>query len=115
MILALDANKDLGDKQELSELVKSFSLIVAHEQFHQSSPPATYKRGTEQLDCIFVTPGLLPAIAGCGFLQYDTGIFSDHCTLWINFLPEMLFLGEINNPTNFTARKLYGAFRPQDN
>eukprot|EP00957_Ditylum_brightwellii_P131766 10048336-Ditylum_brightwellii.AAC.1 len=36
VVLALNTNEDLGDKQELRELVKSFSLIAAHEQLHQS-------------------------------------------------------------------------------
>eukprot|EP00957_Ditylum_brightwellii_P077549 5893030-Ditylum_brightwellii.AAC.1 len=41
-------------------------------------------------------------------LPAQADIFLDHCALWIDFVPDVFFLGEINIPTNFSHQKLVG-------
>eukprot|EP00957_Ditylum_brightwellii_P076818 5839138-Ditylum_brightwellii.AAC.2 len=78
VILALDANEDVVEKQGLSKLANVLSLIDVHEHFHQSSPhPHTNKE------------------------QRGLTTYLQH---WL----EEFFLEEINNPMDFITRQLIG-------
>eukprot|EP00957_Ditylum_brightwellii_P139806 10652869-Ditylum_brightwellii.AAC.1 len=73
---------------------------------HPTSNPLTYLRGQKQLNYMLITPGLLPVLRLIGYLPFHTGIFSDHCAIWVDFGPDILFLGEIGSMTDPAMRKL---------
>eukprot|EP00957_Ditylum_brightwellii_P153409 11676063-Ditylum_brightwellii.AAC.1 len=73
---------------------------------HPRSHPATYLRGHKRLDCMCITPGLIPALQAIGYLPFHTGIYSDHCALWADFDPEILFLGATCSKIDPAIRKL---------
>eukprot|EP00957_Ditylum_brightwellii_P160352 12206557-Ditylum_brightwellii.AAC.2 len=57
---------------------------------------------TQQLDYILITPRLVPALQATGHLPFHTGIFLDHCTMWADFNPEIIFLGILSSSENPT-------------
>eukprot|EP00957_Ditylum_brightwellii_P143501 10932178-Ditylum_brightwellii.AAC.1 len=55
---------------------------------------------------MLITPGLIPALQATCYLPFHTGIFSDHCAIWADFNPEILFLGDISSAIDPAAQRL---------
>eukprot|EP00957_Ditylum_brightwellii_P170565 12983569-Ditylum_brightwellii.AAC.1 len=58
-------------------------LVDAFRHLHpDTTPPHTYQRSSNQLDCIFVTPTLMPALKATGFLPFNIPFLTDHGALF---------------------------------
>eukprot|EP00957_Ditylum_brightwellii_P033250 2519861-Ditylum_brightwellii.AAC.1 len=88
-------------------MLSDLNLLNARAHLHPAlTPPATYQRGTECIDYMFISPGLLPALTKAGFLPYHSTMYSDHCALWADFDPSIMFLGEKGTVLDTASRKL---------
>eukprot|EP00957_Ditylum_brightwellii_P051109 3875079-Ditylum_brightwellii.AAC.2 len=106
IVLLLDANKDILDNGQFTKFFKDNDLVDAYHHLHPQSNPATYLRGHKRLDYMLLTPGLTPALRSIGYLPFHTGIFLDHCALYADFDPEILFLGDLSSFINPATRRL---------
>eukprot|EP00957_Ditylum_brightwellii_P081263 6181570-Ditylum_brightwellii.AAC.1 len=106
MILSLDSNEDLNENGAFKKFTEDLALIDAYSHIHPTSNPPTYLRGQTQLDYMLITPGLLPALQSIVYLPFHTGIFSDHCAIWTDFDPDILFLEEIGSVIEPAMQKL---------
>eukprot|EP00957_Ditylum_brightwellii_P012937 977357-Ditylum_brightwellii.AAC.1 len=68
----MDANEEDSPTAELRQIMSSLNLIDVHNHLHDKNPaPTTYQRGTQQLDFLFISPGILPSLLTAGFLPYN--------------------------------------------
>eukprot|EP00957_Ditylum_brightwellii_P072774 5531072-Ditylum_brightwellii.AAC.1 len=65
---------------------------------------STYQWGKHQLDFLFISLGILPALLSAGFLPFKFPFVSDHCTIYADFDIDMLLNGSINNPLDIARR-----------
>eukprot|EP00957_Ditylum_brightwellii_P044324 3362898-Ditylum_brightwellii.AAC.1 len=101
VVLSLDANEDILDGGQFTKFVKDIDLVDAYHHLYPHSNPATYLRGY-----MFLTPRLTPAFCSIGYLPFHTGIFLDHCALYADFDPEILFLGDTSSSIDPATGKL---------
>ncbi|MFN9979690.1 MAG: hypothetical protein ACK53Y_07245, partial [bacterium] len=81
-----------GHDGTLSTLVCTCGLIdLLTLQHPDPLPPATYIRGKERIDFIFVSAALLPNVRHTGILPYNSILISDHCPCYIDFDSKSLF------------------------
>jgi len=81
-----------GHDGTLSTLVCTCGLIdLLTLQHPDPLPPATYIRGKERIDFIFVSAALLPNVRHTGILPYNSIFISDHCPCYIDFDSKSLF------------------------
>ena len=103
----MDANDKKGGDTNLQKFLNKHDLMDAHEQLHHHcTPPNTHQQGQEQIDYVFITPALAPALLSAGFLQFNVPFISDHCTLHVDFDADILFNGEMPNVLEPNARNL---------
>eukprot|EP00957_Ditylum_brightwellii_P045312 3434896-Ditylum_brightwellii.AAC.1 len=59
----MDANDKKGNNTNLQNFLDKHDLLDAHKQLHHHcTPPNTHQRGQEQIDYVFITPALAPAL-----------------------------------------------------
>eukprot|EP00957_Ditylum_brightwellii_P152863 11635288-Ditylum_brightwellii.AAC.1 len=68
--------------------------------------PPTYKQGKHQLDFIFITPGIVPALLTAGSLPFNIPFISNHRAIYADFDSAILFNGEYNNPIDSSKQGL---------
>eukprot|EP00957_Ditylum_brightwellii_P156017 11875537-Ditylum_brightwellii.AAC.1 len=76
IVLSLDANEDTLDDGQFTKFIKDNDLVDVYHQLHPQSNPATYLRGHQRLNYMFLTPGLTPALRSIGYLPIHTGDIS---------------------------------------
>eukprot|EP00957_Ditylum_brightwellii_P143027 10898024-Ditylum_brightwellii.AAC.1 len=106
LIFSLDSNEDSDENGQFLKFITDNGLVDAYKHMHPESHPATYLRGQKRPDYMFITHGLIPALRETDYLPFHTGIYSDHCALWADFNPKVLFLGDISSPVDPAIRKL---------
>ena len=128
IILSIDANE--GTSNKIGKfLPKSFTLdhpipTTGHDgsiatllttcglcdplclQHTSSPPPATYRRGKERIDYIFISINLMPAVIRTGIFPYDHIFISDHRPTFIDFNSILLFQEETSSITPQVYRGL---------
>eukprot|EP00957_Ditylum_brightwellii_P001697 131660-Ditylum_brightwellii.AAC.2 len=62
VVLSFDANKDLAGNRAFKKFVNETDLVDAYKHMHSTSEPTTYLSGNKGLDCLLITPGLIPAL-----------------------------------------------------
>eukprot|EP00957_Ditylum_brightwellii_P140010 10668818-Ditylum_brightwellii.AAC.1 len=63
VVLLLDANENLKVGSPLLSMLSDLNLLNVHAHLHPAlSPPATYQRGSDCIDYMFISPGLIPAL-----------------------------------------------------
>eukprot|EP00957_Ditylum_brightwellii_P076727 5831878-Ditylum_brightwellii.AAC.1 len=95
LVLSLHANEDTIEASSFKQFIEEEDLINMYKHLHSNLHPATYIQGQKMLDYVFITPGLIPALVAAGYLPFHMGIFLDHRTLFVDFDPEVLFLGDL--------------------
>jgi hypothetical protein len=81
-----------GHDGTLSTLVRSCGLIDPLLMHHpDSTPPATYDRGKEKIDFIFISTTLADATIRTGILPYNSVFISDHRPCYIDLNSHHLF------------------------
>ncbi len=81
-----------GHDGTLSTLVKTSGLVdplLIHHPEHP--PPSTYDRGTEKIDFLFVSSGLLPYVTRSGIFPYNSIFTTDHRPCYIDLDSTALF------------------------
>ena len=59
IILGMDVNEEDSPMAELKQIMSSMNLIDVHNHLHDENPaPTTYQWGTQQLDFLFISPGI---------------------------------------------------------
>eukprot|EP00957_Ditylum_brightwellii_P074709 5678700-Ditylum_brightwellii.AAC.1 len=59
----MDANDKKGGDTNLQKFLNNHDLLDAHEQLHHHCTPLnTQQRKQEQIDYVFITPALAPAL-----------------------------------------------------
>ena len=98
VIVLMDANQQLKEKNCLGNFVQSTGLIdiVAEREPHLADDP-TYLWGSKRLDYILISPGLTKAVVKVGHHPFHQHIVSDHKGIYAYFLASSLFdTGEID-------------------
>eukprot|EP00957_Ditylum_brightwellii_P066452 5044764-Ditylum_brightwellii.AAC.1 len=68
----MDTNDIKGGDTNLQKFLIKHDRIDAHEQLHHHcTPPNTHQCRQEQIDYIFITPALAPALPSARFLQFN--------------------------------------------
>ena len=112
IILMMDANEAIGkDNNGVSTIASDCNLIDVHTSRHQeAAATATYARGTNKIDYIFVTPELLPLVTRSGMLPFYSGIHTDHRGMYLDIDARALFNGKIaelySQPTRILSSKM---------
>eukprot|EP00957_Ditylum_brightwellii_P183800 14000189-Ditylum_brightwellii.AAC.1 len=75
LILSLDSNEDSEEEGQFTKFITDNDLADAYKHMHPGSHPATYLRGHKRLDCMCMTPELVPAFWAIGYLPFHTGIY----------------------------------------
>eukprot|EP00957_Ditylum_brightwellii_P173743 13228114-Ditylum_brightwellii.AAC.1 len=105
LIVGIDINEENAEGADIRHLCTNLDLVDVHHHLHgEIDAPSTYQRGKNQLDFLFISSGILPALLTAGFLPFNIPFVSDHCTIFANFDTDMLFNGSINNPLNIARR-----------
>jgi hypothetical protein len=81
-----------GHDGTLEPLVQTCGLIDPLQIQHSNRPPpATYNRGQDRNDFIFVSAALLPCVNHTGIFPYNSVFMSDHCPCYVDFETVKLF------------------------
>jgi len=80
-------------------------LIEAITFLHKDIPPPTHRCRQSPFDSIFISPILLDGARG-GYLAFDDGLGSNHCTIWMDILASMLWGTAQYQQTQAKARQL---------
>lgn len=92
---------------KLSTLVSSCDLCLPLAHHHETRPfPASHIRGRNQIDYIFVSKPLLPAVQHSGVLAHHSLTRGDHRPYYLDFEPAMLFSDPAYNIEPASIRKL---------
>ena len=77
--ITLDANEHMGEEATgLQRLTTILGLTDVHGNKLGDQAPATYTRGSKQIDYGLVCSGLLPYVIRCGFGAFHDGPVTDH-------------------------------------
>jgi len=87
IILQADMNMDTTSAR-FTEWMTSMGLRNPLLETHGHSGPATYLRGSKQIDCILISPEI--EVTGCGYLP-DVCAVGDHLPIWIDFRSTDIF------------------------
>eukprot|EP00957_Ditylum_brightwellii_P149546 11388126-Ditylum_brightwellii.AAC.2 len=107
MIIGINANETDNIGTGLQTFLLGNELIDAFSHLHPDiAPPHTYQHSDNRLDYIFITPALIPALKGVGFLPFNLPFLTDHGALFADFDKKILFLGDMDNPLDIGQRNL---------
>eukprot|EP00957_Ditylum_brightwellii_P036477 2762763-Ditylum_brightwellii.AAC.1 len=68
----MEANDKKGGDTKLQKFLNKHDLMDAHEQLHHHCTPLnTHQWGQEQINYVFITSALAPALLSAGFLQFN--------------------------------------------
>eukprot|EP00957_Ditylum_brightwellii_P016456 1237179-Ditylum_brightwellii.AAC.3 len=103
----MDANEVDTPGSALLKFLSKHDLVDTFANKHpNATPPHTYQRSDNRLDCIFVTPALLPCITAVGFLPFNVPFLTDHGALYAECDKELMLPGMQENPIEHSTRKL---------
>ena len=104
----LDANERLGDEADgLQLLTTELNLTDIHgNQLGAKNAPATYTRGTKQIDYGLICQRLLPYVIRCGFGAFHDGPVTDHRWGYIDLDLSGYFGGGVTAIENLSGRSL---------
>ena len=102
IIVMMDANEDVTS-QQLQHWLQQNELTEAIASHRQERAPATYHRGSKQIDGIFVSNTINPIASG--FLPFGT-FPSDHRAIWIEVSFDNMFGCKMERLTKPQARRL---------
>jgi len=89
IIIGLDVNQQV-DHPDVTNYFHALGLTKAILHRHGTDAPPTHQCGSQAIDGIFVTTGLLGHVGG--YLSGLAGVIGDHCCLWLD-LPEQWIFG----------------------
>eukprot|EP00957_Ditylum_brightwellii_P019083 1436501-Ditylum_brightwellii.AAC.1 len=92
VVLAMDANREIGDKK-LGKFLKSTSLLDVIGSTHGTNSPPTYICGKTTIDYTLATPRTLEAVRKCGISAFYQIIKSDHTGIYVDLSVSQLFAG----------------------
>ena len=102
IIVIMDANEDVTTQQFQTWLQQN-DLVEAIAAHREERAPATYHRGSKQIDGIFISTSINPIASG--FLPF--GVFpSDHRAIWIKISFDNMFGYKMKRITTPQARRL---------
>jgi len=81
VILVADMNKDVR-VPAIQDMLRAVGLVDGPTMQH-SSPPATYNRGMNPIDGIFIPINLVDQCSS-GYLEFGAAVPSDHRALWLD-------------------------------
>eukprot|EP00957_Ditylum_brightwellii_P038202 2888181-Ditylum_brightwellii.AAC.1 len=63
LIVGIDINEENAKCTDIRRLCTSLGLVDVHHHLHgETDAPSTYQRGKHQLDFLFISSGILPAL-----------------------------------------------------
>ncbi len=104
IIILTDFNEDVRSPW-IQKYFAELNLIEALTAMTAPPPTATYNRGSNPIDGIYLSPDLLPSITG-GYLAFETILPSDHRALWIDVPGILLGLDDTSQIRKPQARRL---------
>ena len=102
IVIGGDWNIDVRKSLFQSEFRKR-NLIPAIIDKHGNQAPATYNRGRNPIDEIFVSSTL--KVAGCGYLEHGQGL-ADHRPIWIDITKVSALGAKLPDLPTYKARRL---------
>jgi len=103
IIMGIDANETIN-QPEITEYFNSVGMTEAILHRHGTDAPPTHQCGSQAIDGIFVTNGLLGFPSG--YLSGLAGISGDHRCLWMDIPEQWLFGGQMPVIVRPGARRL---------
>jgi len=103
ILIGLDANEKVNTP-EITKYFHSLGMTEAILHRHGQDAPPMHQCGSQAIDGIFVTNGLLGHPSG--YLSGLAGISGDHCCLWIDLPEQWLFGGNMPVIVRPGARRL---------
>jgi hypothetical protein len=119
VMLMLDANENLTkSKSPLGQTLMELGMTNVYQHVHAdydelANEPATYNRGSQCIDFIYASAGVLPFVKKCGITAFQEGVaFSDHRGIFVDIelkaflgkpqmlLPQGMRGMRCNNPTS---------------
>ena len=94
VLVGMDANDFVGDPT-ITDFFGTLGMAEAILHRHGTDAPPTHQCGSQAIDGLFVTHGLLGH--NCGYLGGMDGVTGDHRGLWID-LPELWLFGSAMPP-----------------
>eukprot|EP00957_Ditylum_brightwellii_P074829 5686940-Ditylum_brightwellii.AAC.1 len=82
----MDINDDDQASSDFQKFYCQNNLVNVLTHLHQrATPPHTYQRGYSQIDYIFITPALIPALYSTGYLPFNILFISNHSAAYATF------------------------------
>jgi exonuclease III len=107
VLLVGDFNEIIRDEDDgMAAVISSTQLIDLFSLRHPSSPPATYARGTQQLDYAWGTTQIANSLTSCGFEPFNYRYHTDHRPYFLDFNMMKLFGNETSPMGKPEARGL---------
>jgi len=94
VIVMADANANLTDN-DWANFMNNGELYDILGTQHGHNTPKTYIRGSNTIDFILGTKGIMKTVAKTGMLPFNWGILSDHRGLWVDLDVSQLLKGTI--------------------
>jgi hypothetical protein len=109
IILNLDANEALGEEsQGIAKLMRECNLVDLHdipEMEPEQQLQDTYRQGDKRwIDFMLGTPWIQTCVQRQGALEYNDGIVSDHCGMYVNLDAVSLFGGATDDQVAASSR-----------
>eukprot|EP00957_Ditylum_brightwellii_P212341 15367193-Ditylum_brightwellii.AAC.5 len=107
LIIGMDSNDDNKTTSDVQKFHCQNNLVDVFTHLHpRATPPHKYQCGNNQINYIFITPAMVPALRSTGYLPFNIPFISNHSAAYANFDEEVLFLGCTNNPVDSAKRNL---------
>jgi hypothetical protein len=86
IIITLDANSTIGeDPTGMDRILRECKLIDMYAEIHQDNQQfGTHQKGTQRIDYILCSRNVIQHVTRMGYLKFNVGINSDHCSLYFD-------------------------------
>eukprot|EP00957_Ditylum_brightwellii_P002220 170793-Ditylum_brightwellii.AAC.1 len=72
LVLLLDTDEDTQEEEPFNFFIFEYDIVYVYKELHSNSHTVTYLCSQKRLSYMFITPGLLQALAAIGYLLFHT-------------------------------------------